>query len=59
MIQILVTLLLGAVLIYAVTLIIDMLKLPSQVKTITYLIIGVLVLLWLLGMFGISSFSIR
>jgi hypothetical protein len=55
MISMIVTLLLLGVLIYVVQLIVSMLALPSQVKTIVYIIIGVLVLLYLLNMFGLYN----
>ena len=56
MIEILITLLVAAVLIYVVNLIVGMLNLPSQVKTIVYIIIGLVVIVWLLKFFGIYSF---
>lgn len=56
MIELLVTLLLVAVLIYVVNLVIGMLNLPDQVKTIAYIIIGLVVLFWLLQYFGLYSF---
>ncbi len=55
MIEILVTLLLLGVVIYVVNLIIGMLALPSQVKTIVYLIFGLLVLFWILDAAGLYS----
>ena len=55
MIQFLITLLLVAVVIYVVNLLIGMLKLPSTVKTIVYLILGLVFLFWLLNYFGIYS----
>lgn len=55
MIDFLVTLLLLAIVLYVVHLIIGMLALPQQVKTIAYLIIGVIALLWLLSYLGIYS----
>jgi len=55
MISFLITLLLVAVVVYVVHLVIGMLALPPQVKTIAYLIIGIIVLFWLLNYFGIYS----
>lgn len=55
MIEILVTLLLLAVVIYVVNLVIGMLNLPSQVKTIAYLIVALIALFYLLDTFGIYS----
>ena len=55
MIELLITLLLVALVVYVVHLILDMLSLPSQVKTIAYIIIGVVVLFWLLSYLGIYS----
>lgn len=57
MIELLITLLLVALVVYVVHLIIGMLNLPQQVKTIAYIIIGVVVLLWLLSYLGIYSYS--
>ena len=55
MIELLITLLLVAVLVYVVNLVIGMLNLPPQVKTIAYIILGLLVLFWLLDYFGIYT----
>jgi hypothetical protein len=58
-IEFLITLLLIAVVIYVVNLIIGMLNLPPQVKTIAFLIIGLVFLFWLLNFFGIYSGGIN
>jgi hypothetical protein len=55
MVEFLITLLLIVVVIYVVNLVVDMLKLPSQVKIIAMLIIGLVFLFWLLNYFGIYS----
>lgn len=55
MIELLVTLLLGALVVYIVHLIIGMINLPQQVKTIVYIIVGVVVLFWLLDLFGLYT----
>lgn len=55
MVEFLVTLLLVAVVIYVINLVIGMLSLPAQAKTIAYIIIGVLFLLWLLDFLGLYS----
>ena len=55
MIELLVTLLLVAVLVYVVNIVIGMLNLPPQVKTIAYIILGLIVLFWLLDYFGVYS----
>lgn len=59
MISFLVTLLLAVVVVYVVHLVIDMLGLPQQVKTIAYLIIGLIVLFWLLSFLGLYTFPLR
>lgn len=61
MIAFLVTLLLAAVVIYVVKIILDMITLPQQAKTIAYILIGVIFLLWLLQFLGIynSGFSMN
>lgn len=53
MIELLVALLLVCVLIYVANLVIGMLNLPPQVKTIVYIILGLVVLFWLLQFLGI------
>lgn len=55
MIELLVTLLLLAVVVYVVHLIIGMLNLPQTVKTIAYLIVGLIVLFALLNYFGLYN----
>ena len=56
MIEFLITLLLIAVVVYVIHLIIGMLALPPQVKTIAYLIVGLVALFYLLSYFGLYSF---
>lgn len=53
LIQLLVYLLIFCVVLYAVKLALDMIPLPAQVKTIVWLIIGVVALIILLSMLGI------
>lgn len=53
MISLLITLLIGAIIIYVVYLIVGMLSLPQPIKNIVFLIIGVIVLVWLLQTFGL------
>lgn len=55
MIELLVTLLLLAIVIYVVNLIIGMLALPPQVKTIVYIIAGLIGLLYLLSRLGLYN----
>lgn len=58
MIELLITLILVAVVVYVINLIIGMLNLPPQVKTIAYLILGLIVLFWLLDFFGVYHFDV-
>lgn len=51
--------LLVCVLVYALNLIIGMLALPGEVKTIAYLIIALIVLAWLLSYFGLYTLPLR
>lgn len=53
MVELLVTLLLAAVVIYVVQLIIGMINLPPQAKTIAYIVVAVIVILWLLDKFNL------
>lgn len=53
MIEFLITVLLLAVVVYVVHLIIGMLNLPQQIKTIAYIIVGLIALFWFLDKFGI------
>lgn len=55
MIELIITLLLLAVLLYVVNIILGEIVLPSWVKQIIYVIIALVVLLWLLGRFNIYS----
>ena len=53
MISFLITLLVVCVVVYVVHLLIDMLGLPPQVKTIAFIIVGLLVLAWILQSLGV------
>lgn len=53
MINLLITILIGALIIYLIKWVIDILTLPPQVKMIAYVILGIAVLLWLLRLLGI------
>ena len=55
LITLLVTLLVIAVVIWVVGLIIDMLALPPQVKTIAMVIIGLIGLFYILSLFGVVA----
>jgi len=55
MIELLITLLILAIVVYVVYLIIGMLNLPAPIKTIVYLIAGLIVLLVLLDRLGLFS----
>lgn len=54
-IELLVTLLLIGVVVYVVIIIIGMIALPPQIKTIAYIILGLIVLFWLLDAAGLYS----
>ena len=56
LISLLVALLVLAIILYVVNMIIAMLPLPPQAKTIAYLIVGLLFLLWLLNTLGLYHF---
>lgn len=58
MIELLITLLLLAVIVYVVQLVIGMLNLPEQVKTIAYIIVALIALFYLLDKFGIYRVNI-
>lgn len=53
LLQLLIYLLIGGLIIYAVYWIIGLLELPPQVKTIAALIVAIVVLIWLLRTFGL------
>lgn len=55
MIELIVTLILLCVLIYAAKLVVGMLGLPAPITNLIYLLIAVIVLFWLLDRFGIYS----
>ncbi len=54
MISLLVTLLVFAIVIYVVNLILGMIVLPPQVKTIIFIILGLIFLFYLLNMLGLG-----
>ena len=54
LIDVLVALIVIAIIIYVVNLVIDMLSLPPQVKTIALLIIGLIALIYILSLFGVN-----
>lgn len=56
MIEVLVTLLIAAIVIYVIYLILGMVALPAPIKNIVYLIVGLIILLWLLNSFGLYTF---
>jgi hypothetical protein len=55
MLSLLFTLLIVAVIVYVVYLIVGMINLPAPIKTIVYLIMGVIVLVYLASLFGIDT----
>lgn len=55
MIELLVALLVAAVVLYVINLLIAQMALPPVVKTIAYLIIGLVFLFWLLQFLGLYS----
>lgn len=59
MFNILIDLLILAVVLYVANLIIDMLTLPAQVKTIALLIIGLIGLVLLLNQLGVSTLGLH
>ena len=59
MISPLVTLLVLAVLIYVVQLVISMFTLPPQLKTIINIIIALIVIFYLLSLFGLYSIPLK
>lgn len=54
LIPLLIQILILGVILYVVNLVLNMITLPPPVKTIAWLIIGLLVLVWLLRLFGIA-----
>ena len=53
MIELLVTLILVCIVVYAVYVVMGMLTLPAPIKQLIYLLIAVIVLFWMLDRFGI------
>jgi len=58
MISILLTLIVLAVVLYVVNIIMGMITLPPQVKQIAWVIIGLIVLIYLLSLFGVVDSNI-
>lgn len=54
MVSFLVTLLILALVVYVIKLVIDMLPLPSVVKTIALIIVGIIALVYLLQTIGVA-----
>lgn len=59
LISLLVTLLVVAVLVYVVQLIIGMLNLPAPAKTILYIIVALIVIVYLLNLFGVTALALK
>lgn len=59
MIEMLLTLLVMAVVIYVIYLVLGMIQLPDQVKTIVYLIVGLVLLVWFLDFSGILHLDLN
>lgn len=59
MISFLVTLLIIAVIVYAAVLLVNYLPLPQPVKTIAFLIVGLIGLLYLLSSLGLYTVPLR
>ncbi len=57
MIELLVSLLILAIVVYVVYLILNQIQLPPPIKTIVYLIVGLILLLVLLDQVGLYSFD--
>lgn len=55
LVRLLIYLLIGGLIVYAVYWIVGMLTLPQPVKTVILIIIAIIVLLWLLSTFGIFT----
>jgi hypothetical protein len=55
LIELLVTLLILCIVIYAVYVVLGMLNLPPPIRTLIYLLIAVVVIVWLLQRFGLYS----
>ena len=55
MVKTLVSLLVLCIVIYVIYLILNMIQLPAPIKTIVYLIVGLVLLVWLLRYFGIMD----
>lgn len=56
MIEILITLLFGALIVYAIQWFIGQLALPAQAKQIILIIVAILALVWLAELFGVYTF---
>ena len=53
LLYLIVYLLVGALLLYVINIVIGMLELPAQVKTIALIIVGIVFLVWILRTLGI------
>ncbi len=58
LISLLIALFVIAIILYVVNMIIGMLALPPQAKTIAYLIVGLIFLVWLLNTLGLYHFAL-
>lgn len=58
LIPLLVQLLIGGLVVYAVYWFIGMLALPEPFKKIVMVVIAIIALLWLLGLFGLGSYTL-
>lgn len=59
MIELLITLLIMAIVIYVIYLVLGMINLPPPIKTIVYLIVGLILLVWLLDAAGLYHLNLR
>jgi hypothetical protein len=55
MLSLLITLIVAALVIYVISLILNMITLPAPVKNLIYVVLGIIVLLWLLGQLGLPG----
>jgi hypothetical protein len=59
MISLLIGLIILVVIVYIANILVNMLALPPQVKTIIYVVIALIALLWILSYLGVYSFPLR
>ncbi len=59
LISLLVTLLIVAVIVYVIKIILDLLPLPAPAKTIVYIIFALIVIVYLLNLFGIAPLALK